>query len=72
MITIKSKREIELMREAGHAEDVIKTVFWDNPISFYGQSGQINKQELENSAEFDQSSLFQGNSVLRGQAAQKQ
>jgi predicted metal-dependent TIM-barrel fold hydrolase len=54
------------MRRSGVAERDIQTIVWDNPIAFFGQTGRIDRTELED-AHYDQSRLYEGNSVLRGQ-----
>jgi len=57
----------KLMIERGvSAEDVEKTT-WQNALDAYGQSGQIDFEELEGAAQVDQTQLFSDNSVLRGQ-----
>jgi hypothetical protein len=43
-------------------------VAWDNPVTFFAQSGQLDRAALEAEPAIDQSRLFEGNSVLRGQA----
>lgn len=57
----------KLMLERGISEaDVIKTT-WQNALDAYGQSGQIDAEELLATPKIDQSELFADNSVLRGQ-----
>lgn len=57
------------MRAAGFSEAEIETVVWDNPLAFFSQGGRLDPALLEPS--YDQSELFAGNSVLRGQAPKK-
>jgi predicted metal-dependent TIM-barrel fold hydrolase len=64
---LKVPKTAQVMRQAGIGEDDIETIVWRNPIAFFGQSGRIDLEELDASAEFDQAQLFEGNSVLRGQ-----
>ena len=59
----------DLMREAGFSEADVERVLWENPIEFFGQSGQFTRESLEADVHFDQAELYEGNSVLRGQAA---
>jgi predicted metal-dependent TIM-barrel fold hydrolase len=55
-----------LMAENGiQTQDIEKTCY-QNAISAYGQSGQFNPEDWEGQ-KIDQSTLFEGNSVLRGQ-----
>ena len=57
-----------LMIERGIApEDVHKTCY-QNALDMYGQSGQMDESHWKDPAPIDQRILFEGNSVLRGQA----
>jgi predicted metal-dependent TIM-barrel fold hydrolase len=56
------------MREAGIADEVIEAIVWRNPIAFFAQSGKLDLADLGEPARIDQRQLFEGNSVLRGQA----
>jgi hypothetical protein len=60
-----------LMKDQGFEDEIIQKVMWDNPIALFEKSGVFTKAELETELEFDQSLLFQGNSVLRGQQPEK-
>jgi hypothetical protein len=64
---LKVPKTAEAMRSAGFSEEQIFGVVFENPIQFFAQSGKLDRAELENRS-FDQSVLFEGNSVLRGQA----
>lgn len=57
----------ELMKKEGISEEEISKILWHNPIELFSQSGTFTAEEMEEEIEFDQSVLFQGNSVLRGQ-----
>jgi len=59
-----------LMREADFSEEQIQKVMWENPIDCFAVSGQFTRESLEVDVHYDQSELFQGNSVLRGQVAE--
>lgn len=61
----------ELMVEQGFKEEEMEKVFWDNPIELFSRSGAFSKEDLEKEISFDQSLLFQGNSVLRGQVPEQ-
>jgi hypothetical protein len=65
---LKVPKTAQAMREAGIAEGDIETICWKNPIAFFAQSRRFDPAELELPLEFDQKKLWQGNSVLRGQA----
>ncbi len=65
---LKVPKTIELMRQSGVAEAAIQRIVWENPLTFFGQSGQLDLAELAGPALIDQRRLFEGNSVLRGQA----
>jgi predicted metal-dependent TIM-barrel fold hydrolase len=64
---LKVPKTVALMREAGIAEAVIETIVWDNPVAFFSQSGQLDVEGLTERPGIDQTRLFEGNSVLRGQ-----
>ena len=56
------------MKDVGISDADIETIVWKNPIAFFGQTGRIIAADLGEAAKFDQAELFEGNSVLRGQA----
>jgi hypothetical protein len=56
------------MQKAGIDDSVIDTIVWKNPLRFFAQSGRIDLAELGVDTDIDQRQLFEGNSVLRGQA----
>lgn len=57
----------DVMRGEGISEEDIYKIMWLNPIELYSKSGAFTAEELDEEIEFDQSVLFEGNSVLRGQ-----
>jgi predicted metal-dependent TIM-barrel fold hydrolase len=57
----------EAMLEAGFDESDVDVVLWRNPVTFYGQSGRLNLDQLPGSA--TSGTTFAGNSVLRGERA---
>ena len=65
---LKVPKTAEAMRQAGIREDDIETICWKNPVAFFAQSQRFDPSELERPLQFDQKNLWQGNSVLRGQA----
>jgi uncharacterized protein len=60
----------QLMSDAGFSQEDVRQVLWLNPILFFSRSGQFTRESLEAQVGYDQASLFEGNSVLRGQTAQ--
>lgn len=60
----------ELMRIRGIAEEAITRVTYENALAAYGQSGQMHEDDWLNPSPIDQRTLFEGNSVLRGQQPQ--
>lgn len=57
-----------LMKQRGIADHDIHMSCYRNALDAYGQSGQFNEEDWLNPAPIDQRTLFEGNSVLRGQA----
>jgi len=68
---LKVPKVAAAMRDAGISESDVETIVWQNPIAFFGQTGRIDARELGDPASFDQGELFEGNSVLRGQAPRR-
>ena len=67
---LKVPKTAEAMRGAGFSTADIERVLFDNPVQFFEQSGRIKRAELLQQ-HIDQAELFEGNSVLRGQAPRK-
>lgn len=57
----------QLMLERGISEDRVRAVCYENALTAYSQSGQMQETDWLNSASIDQTQLYSGNSVLRGQ-----
>jgi predicted metal-dependent TIM-barrel fold hydrolase len=55
-----------LMKQMGIADEAIKLVTYQNAITAFAQSGQINVADFETPKGIDQSEKFEGNTVLRG------
>jgi uncharacterized protein len=66
---LKVPKTVALMRESGIADGDIETIVWKNPVTFFAQSGQLDVADVIDRPSIDQTQLWQGNSVLRGQAA---
>lgn len=57
----------QLMLERGIPADHVRAVCYENALAAYSQSGQMQETDWLNSASIDQTQLYSGNSVLRGQ-----
>lgn len=57
-----------LMLERGIDRGAVHKTCYANAIAMYGQSGQFNESDWLNPLPIDQRTLFEGNSVLRGQS----
>ena len=65
---LKVPKTVDVMRAQGIAEQVIEQIVWKNPIAFFAQSGRLDLVLESELLAVDQRELFEGNSVLRGQA----
>lgn len=63
---LKVPKTVARMREAGIPEATIETIVWSNPAAFFAQSGRLDG--IDAPSVIDQRKLWEGNSVLRGQA----
>lgn len=57
-----------LMLERGIAREHVHATCYANALAVYGQGGQFNESDWTTPESIDQRDLFEGNSVLRGQA----
>ncbi|HEY6560577.1 MAG TPA: TatD family hydrolase [Polyangiaceae bacterium] len=64
---LKVPKTARAMHAAGFSESDIQRVVFENPVAFFEQSGKLSRADLGD-RHFDQAELFEGNSVLRGQA----
>lgn len=64
---LKVPKTAAAMRAAGFSDDDIEKVVWHNPMAFFEQSGRIDRRTLSESPSVDQTQLYEGNSILRGQ-----
>lgn len=62
---LKVPKTVAAMQDAGVDAAMVRTIAWDNPVSFFAQSGRL--EGIEAPRAIDQRELWQGNSVLRGQ-----
>jgi hypothetical protein len=56
------------MLERGIARADVDAICYGNALAAYGRSGQMKEEHWLNPEPIDQRVLFEGNSVLRGQA----
>lgn len=63
---LKVPKTAAAMAHAGIPEDTIEVIVWHNPVAFFAQSGRLDGIDVAPS--IDQRQLYEGNSVLRGQA----
>lgn len=64
---LKVPKTVAKMIEVGIAEADIEKIVWDNPVAFFSQSGNMNLDNIVERPSINQTELFDGNSVLRGQ-----
>jgi hypothetical protein len=64
---LKVPKTARAMAEAGVSQDTIAQIVWDNPVTFFSQSGRLDLSLSAGRPEVDQRQLWEGNSVLRGQ-----
>ncbi len=64
---LKVPKTRDAMRAAGITDATLAKIFWDNPITFFAQSGRLDPEDLASVLTVDQRQLHEGNSVLRGQ-----
>jgi predicted metal-dependent TIM-barrel fold hydrolase len=55
-----------LMKQHGISDNDIRKVTYENAITAFGQSGQIDESEFATVQQIDQSQKFSGNTILRG------
>jgi predicted metal-dependent TIM-barrel fold hydrolase len=60
-------KTIAKMKTAGFDDAAVDKLVWQNPVSFFAQSGRFDPEELETPPNADKRQTFAGNSVLRGQ-----
>jgi predicted metal-dependent TIM-barrel fold hydrolase len=65
---LKVPKTAKAMSAAGITDEAVATICWKNPVNFFAQSGRFDVKEFGLELTVDQRRLFEGNSVLRGQA----
>ncbi|HEY6727887.1 MAG TPA: TatD family hydrolase [Polyangiaceae bacterium] len=63
---LKVPKTVKALQAAGISSADIETIVWTNPASFFAQSGRL--EGIDIAQPVDQRKLWEGNSVLRGQA----
>ncbi|MDR4950992.1 TatD family hydrolase [Chryseobacterium sp. ES2] len=61
----------DLMLERGISREDVHLTCYKNALTAYSQSGQMNESDWSNEMTIQQDSLFEGNSILRGQESQE-
>jgi uncharacterized protein len=56
----------KLALQQGIPEEQVRLACYQNALSAYGQSGQMNEEDWLNPVAIDQRAVFEGNSILRG------
>ena len=64
---LKVPKTAAVMRQAGIPQATIEKIVWTNPATFFAQSDNLNLADIERRPSINQTELFEGNSVLRGQ-----
>jgi predicted metal-dependent TIM-barrel fold hydrolase len=64
---LKVPKTAAVMRGAGISEATIEKIVWTNPAVFFAQSDNLSLADIERRPSINQTELFEGNSVLRGQ-----
>ena len=64
---LKVPKTVAKMKAVGIPEADIEKIVWDNPVAFFSQSGNMNLDNIVERPSINQTELFDGNSVLRGQ-----
>jgi uncharacterized protein len=65
---LKVAKTARALGDAGVPEAEIEKICWENPVRFFAQSGRLELDEVVQAPRVDQRELWEGNSVLRGQA----
>jgi predicted metal-dependent TIM-barrel fold hydrolase len=65
---LKVPKTANAMRAAGISDAAIEAICWKNPVRFFAQSGRLDLADGDATLAVDQRKLWEGNSVLRGQA----
>jgi predicted metal-dependent TIM-barrel fold hydrolase len=64
---LKVPKTVDVMRDEGIADSAILQVVWQNPTTFFAQSGRFDVAEAGARPAVDRTQKFEANSVLRGE-----
>jgi predicted metal-dependent TIM-barrel fold hydrolase len=64
---LKVPKTVDVMREEGIADPTIMQVVWQNPTTFFSQSGRFDVAGAGATPAVDRTQKFEANSVLRGE-----
>jgi len=64
---LKVPKTISVMRRHGIDEETIQRIVWNNPVTFFAQSGKLDVSDIDARPEIDRKQQYETNSVLRGE-----
>lgn len=64
---LKVVKTVKAMKAAGIAPETIQKIVWDNPLTFFGQSGRIHQEALEKGPATPEGDLYEGSTIQRGE-----
>lgn len=64
---LKVPKTAAVMRQTGIPDATIEKILWTNPATFFAQSDNLNLADIELRPNINQTELFEGSTVLRGQ-----
>ena len=64
---LKVAKTVQTMKAAGIDSATIQKIVWENPLSFFEQSGRIRREALEEGPARPEGDLYEGSTILRGE-----
>jgi len=64
---LKVPKTIDVMRRHGIDDDTIQRIVWNNPVTFFAQSGKLDVSGIDARPAIDRGQQYATNSVLRGE-----
>ena len=64
---LKVPKFVAIAQQSGLPDANIEKLVWHNPVEFFSQSGRLDFETVSQRPRIDQTQLFEGSSVLRGQ-----
>jgi predicted metal-dependent TIM-barrel fold hydrolase len=64
---LKVPKTVDVMRQQGISDAVIQRIVWDNPITFFAQSGRLDLTDADQRPVVSRTQKFESNSILRGE-----